>query len=312
MIHIRQIFILFCVALTAVACVDVIPVTDDEVKPKLILESDINSTFRMYVSTSANLADVTTISYPKDADIFITTTDDTDISYTLVYKEECKCYEPANSDDKPKKKTGYVVTAYIEDKIEYIDTAVGYMFVPNTAVFDEAEVHTMDDVHEMKSVKAKIRIDKRNPGSDFYKVKPYRYELEKYVDSTDEIQYKRTGKVSYLDLHQSHAPSDVYLEQLYDEAGFFVDASNIDSNIKELEFDLVLPEEFDSESDKFTKLYFELTTMEESMYRYQLYKNREKSALDGHVEPVISYTNVINGYGFFGSYTTHIDSFVVQ
>lgn len=266
----------------------------------------------MYVSTSANLADVSTISYPTDADIFIATTDDRDISYTLVYKEECKCYEPSNSDDKPEKEVRYVITAYLEDKLDLIDTAVAYMFVPNTAVFDAAEIHTMEDVHGMKSVKAKIRIDKRNLGSDFYKVKPYRYELERYVDSTDEIQYKRTGKVSYLDLHQSHVPNDVYLEPLHDEAGFFVDASNIDHNIKELEFDLVLPEVFDSESDKFNKLYFELTTMEESMYRYQLYKSREKSAIDGHVEPVISYTNVINGFGYFGSYSTHIDSFVVQ
>jgi hypothetical protein len=62
-------------------------------------------------------------------------------------------------------------------------------------------------------------------------------------------------------------------------------------------------------NDKLGKITYTLCTLTESTYRYRISKSKQNIALkNGASSPVITYTNVTNGYGYLGSNVPYSDT----
>lgn len=294
--------------LTLVACVDTIPIESGPVESMIVLEGGLtpDENFQVRLSTSAGYHDVSTIAYPKDAKINITWFG-VDGNVWLVFDEACKCY---TANKKPQDGILYHLHAYFEEE-GMPEDVISKTRIPGTSTIDSSRNELLDLELDKSRLRSSLIIDENNREERFYHVIPYRYELEKYGPN-DEPQYKRaTGEKQYLRLTQVYSNSDVYLEQLDDQNGFLVDMNNVEDALV-LDFELETPQAINTETDKFKDVYYELRSVNEAYYRYYLYRSREQSATTGNqVSPAISYSNINSGLGFFGGYSSKIDSFLV-
>lgn len=301
----------FCaLVLTLVACVDTIPIENGPVESMIVLEGDLapSKRFEVKLSTSAGYHDVSTVAYPKNAKVNITW-GDVDDNVWLVYSEDCECYY---DNSRPSKNILYTINAYFEED-DMPQDVISRTKIPPTSIIDSSRNEILELSNEVSKLRSSMIIDTRNGQDNYYHVIPFRYELEKYGPN-DEPQYKRTtGEKQYLRLAKSHTDHEVYVEQLDDQEGFLVDMNNLnDDDALVLDFELETPHAINTETDKFKDVYYELRSVNEAYYRYNLYRSREQSATTGNqVSPAISYSNINYGLGFFGGYSSKIDSFLV-
>jgi hypothetical protein len=84
------------------------------------------------------------------------------------------------------------------------------------------------------------------------------------------------------------------------------DLSRVDKNKFTLNFSTFGPIK---NSEILDKVIFVTETISEPAYRYSLSKSKQYNAFNnGSYIPVVSYSNMINGYGFFGSSSAKLDS----
>jgi hypothetical protein len=65
--------------------------------------------------------------------------------------------------------------------------------------------------------------------------------------------------------------------------------------------------------EKIETVYYALETVTEDTYRYLVVKEKQAYASqNGISDPVINYTNMVNGYGFIGGSSKAVDSLVIK
>lgn len=291
------------------SCVDSLPIPTSETTAKIVFQSDISTSekFRAKISTSTGLDQFHEFTHPEDLDVRITW--NTDEFVKLIYQKSCNCYE--SSFEKPISGRLYNLDAYVIDN-ELYDDIFAQMMIPRTTTVDtfRGTLSTIADKKYM--VQSQLTLDTQNKPNQFYHIIPYRKVTESYLDQLGNVQYKFTGEIEYLELFDFHN-NEIYLEELYNQPGFLVDFNEQVPSAYALRLDLLHVADIELSGEGFEKIYFEIRTVTESYYRYNLYQSRKLNSFEhGNVEPPISFTNIKGGLGYFGGYSVVQDSFLLQ
>ena len=305
--NILAIIILF---LSLQSCVDTIPLPENDVDAKLRFESDISTKdgFAAKITTSAGFSDFTAIGFPKDLDVQVAwgTQDD---AFQMIYSENCECYQ--NTLEKPVPGLLYkleVKTIADEDVYEDITAS---MRLPISNNLDSIDAIRNVSIDNISSVVASLWLENGNNKSQYYHILPYRKETV-IIEQGGERLEVYTGEKEYLELI-NHNNNNLYLEDLFHQPGFVVDYEGQDISENQLQLELLSAADIDYENEAFTKIFFEIRSVTESYFRYELYLSRKlESQLVGEVGEAIVYSNIIDGLGYFGGYSTSQDSTLLK
>lgn len=290
------------------SCVDSIPIPENLSEAKIVFESEINPTskFRAHIHTSAGFNDINNFTYPEDVEVNITYQKDIDDIIMLVYKEECQCYE--NDIVSPLPGVGYVLSASVNDNTIYKDIEARMSFPHRPAIDNNIVSLDIADSGQV-SIKSKLTLSGNHNSSNYYHIIPYRKVVKKEDDGNGGFELTYTGESEYIDLIDFNN-NDVYMESLYDQPGFLLDFNEEVISDYDLNLLLTTTSGLLQEDEIINKVYFEIRSVTESYYRYELYQSRKLASIeDGTVEPPISYNNIKNGLGYFGGYSMVVDSF---
>ena len=305
---------IYFIALSAIfviflqSCVDIITRQEQNVNAMLVFESDINSAsgFNAIISTSAGLADVTATSLPTDLDVVVIPI--TEDVFELFYDEDCVCYR--NDVVIPKPGVLYDLKVSSPNNEIYGDIA-GRMQFPYVTKSSELKALRQIKSDGSTTLYVRITLEGESTSSNYYHILPYRKITEiVVVDQEEEERY--TGEIEYLDL-VDFDNNNLYIEVDFYKSGFLVDFN--EENISSNTLNLILNTHtvIDYETEAFTKLFFEVRSVTESYYKYEIYQSRKFEGLEaGNVQPPISYGNITNGLGYFGGYNSSTDSISVQ
>lgn len=85
------------------------------------------------------------------------------------------------------------------------------------------------------------------------------------------------------------------------------------NNDNDLTFEVRTKSEFSLGGTSGSYLYFELRTVTEDYYNFHVSLSRQKESNKGPFTlPVTTFSNIENGYGLFGAYSTVLDSFQIE
>ncbi len=308
----KQFYILACALITISlqSCVDSIPIPNEEVDAKLVFESDISDTkgFSARITTSTGFDDIDAIGHPEDITVKIRKANQ-DAAFELFYEKDCNCY--TNSVELPSPGLPYKLEAFKEDS-EIFEPIQSNMSVPSRTILSEMEAIKEVEDDGSTLIESEISLKKVSTTGNFFHVIPFRKETILVENTDGEEEEVFTGRIDYLDL-ETYNNHNLYLEQNHNGPGFFVDFQGEDVGSNALNILLHTEEVIDYENEAFTRVYFEVRSVTESYYYYERYlSNKLDSQQDGIVEAPISYSNIVNGLGYFGGYTTSMDSVLVQ
>lgn len=298
------------------SCVDSIPIPNQEVDAKIVFESDISSSkgFSAKISTSADFEDIDAIGHPEDLFVSIKLGPEDD-GFTMFYSEDCQCYQDLLR--KPKLNQLYILEAYKEGSDIY-EPISATMKLPVSSAVAEMEAIRSTQLDGSTSLQAKLSLEGQANTGNFFHIIPYRKVTEIFINSDNEEEeryvYNNNGthEIEYLEL-KDFDNNNLYLEPHYTKPGFLVDFKNEEVSSNPLNLLLHTDTVLDYEKEALTKLFFEVRSVTESYYRYEVYQSRKLSSLeDGIVEAPIIFSNIANGLGYFGGYSTTIDSVLVQ
>ena len=287
------------------SCVDSIPIPAQEVDAMLVFESDISPNgFSARISTSADLTDVTATSIPSDLEVTIEYSNE-DV-FNLMYNNECLCY---SANVAPISNETYTLRAKspINDIYEDIDARMTFPRV--TSASELEAIRKMND-DGTTTLDAMITLDAKQYSGNYYHIIPFRKITEiVIVDQEQDEVY--TGAIEPLDqIDFNNTIIDV--ESHYHKGGFLVDFKDLDISSTPLNLTLHTSTVIDYETQAFTKVFYEIRSVTEYYYRYELYKSRIYGSQNGFkVDEPISSSNITNGRGYFGSYNSTIDSISV-
>lgn len=299
--------LLFLVTLHS--CIESIPVPVVEVDEKLRFESDISTTkgFSAKITTSTGLDDIDAVVYPEDIYVQVSwgTEDD---AFEMPYYESCSCYQ--NLSEKAYPGRTYKLIAEPTNNNDIFEDIRSNMRIPNSTSIDTLEGIRMTSTDGVTTVFSMLNL--ANHSNNYYHILPFRKETEIVIDGNDEEQEVYTGNIEYLELIRNEN-DNLYLEQLYHQVGFLADFKGESTSDNPLVFQLLSNDILDYKNEAFTKIFFEVRTLTESYYEYEKYLSRKlASHTNGEVTVPISYSNIINGLGYFGGYSVVQDSIDLQ
>lgn len=291
------------------SCVDSIPIPLDDVDVKLRFESDISSNkgFSARITTSTGLTAITEIEYPKDLYVQVHW-DIEDDSFIMSYVETCECYQNLSEKAFTGRNYELEVSSPYNDLYENVFSK---MFLP-----PEAKIAYLQSIRKIKndgstSLTSTLDLSSETNSGDYYHILPYRKITEIIEQGGEELEIY-TGEIEYLDLIDFDN-NNLYLESLYCKPGFLVDFNEEDISSNPLNLLLYTETVIDYQNEALTKVFYEVRSVTESYYRYELYQSRKLASLeDGTVEAPISYSNIIAGLGYFGGYNSVTDSILVE
>ena len=289
------------------SCVDNIPIPVQEVDAMLVFESNISSTgFNATISTSADLTDVTATSMPTDLQVDFEYGEED--GFELFYEDDCKCYN--NSTETPLDGTRYKVSVKSPLSEIYEDIEARMTFPYRTKALELEAIRQMND-DGTTSLDAKITIDAKQHSGNYYHIIPFRKITNIEVQDGGEELEVYTKDIEFLDqIDFNNTILDV--ESHYNKGGFLVDFKDLDISSTPLNLTLHTSTVIDYETQAFTKVFYEIRSVTESYYKYELYQSRIYGSQNGFkVDEPISFSNITNGRGYFGSYNSTIDSISV-
>ncbi len=291
----RTIYLLaftFLTIISSQSCVDSIPIPTPEVGAMLVFESDINRTtgFSAKISTSANLNDVSTISYPTDLLVEIET-DDFENDFVLDYHQSCMCYRDTRS---PQAAERYIVRASSpKTDIESIESRMVFPVV--TSALD-LTVSREVELDNSTTVKTNITLEKTGSSSNYFHIVPYRK-----IDGTSNIEY-----LELIDFDNG----SIEIMSHYYKPGFLVNFNDENISLNTLNLTLHTSTIIDYSSvDAFPEVFFEIRSVTESYFEYERFMSNTIEGEQGGIVEQPTYSgNIINGLGYFGGYNSTTES----
>ncbi len=275
------------------SCVDNIPVSDNGAEQKLYLQCEVSpdNDIKAIVSRTGVLSGNQLPQDDKEAFVMLKDLSN-GLEIEMVYDLDIERYQvkgvqveegqvfrlSVESEDLPAIEAGAVVPF----RTELVETA---------AIVNQNEVTlnmTIDDLDEGR----------------YYHIIP----RANVYSTLNGVDFAYTGDYIHLNLDESS--SMVSFHDLYHLDGFLVDKDLLTSNNINSTLDLgsVL-----GSSQRVEYINYDLRTVNEAYYMFHLSISKQLKAADSPVSnPVVQYTNVDNGLGYFGAFTSNVDSVLVQ
>jgi hypothetical protein len=300
----KRIYILLSIlTLFLMACEERLIIdTIDQEADKLFVECEISTSRRIEASlyTIGNFNQLNKLSYPQDAVLRLVGTGDND--YPFIYDSEKKIYYVDSIRHMATANHEYNLIAYLKGK-EDNKLESERIQIPNAQNLSVSKPShklskTANGLNKMNlsfqaSAPAEINNEKL-----FYRIIMYRklYENAIYTGKNELLNFEGNSEIPL-----AFTPSA--------DGSVLFDPSRFKNNTFTLNFST---NSFKA-GEKIETVYYALETVTEDTYRYLVVKEKQAYASqNGISDPVINYTNMVNGYGFIGGSSKAVDSLVIK
>jgi hypothetical protein len=276
----------------------------------LVIECELSPTKRIEakVYTMSDFSKLDAVEYPKELSIELET--GTDVVYFFKYEEKTGLYyiDPIQYNSNLDQSYDYTIKAYYKSDPENnlkAETKIPARQVLNLSNDKKVIIKDIVDAKglEQKMISLPLTVSQMDKDKSFYRLKVYR---KIYKTINDVSVY--TGKNEELKFLGNEELPIAFTTSAFDGCLLF-DASRLESKKLDLNFST---QRF-AEGDKLNTLFYELESLTEPVFRYNIVKSKQIKALQhGLSDPVINYTNIIGGKGFFGSSNMTSDSIVIS
>lgn len=245
------------------------------------------------LSTVSNFSDIQNIVYPENAIIYLRT--GTDASFSFKYDKDREIYFIPTNHHTPNLTYKYEIRAYLKDNIE--NELIGNTKFHTTSLIKMNEGTTqIEKEGSSLTLYSKFSFVQKNSN-------PYMnlHTYFKEVDSDNNL-----SELQPLDFIGNDEDPLAFYNSEYTN-GTYINIERVDYTDFSMSFRF--PENIESESQVSDYIYFYNNAVSESVYRYDIARAKHVSAIVGGIsDPVVTYTNIDNGYGVFGSSIGRLDS----
>lgn len=288
-----------CVTLLYTSCTELEPVVVND--SALVLESEMSPTSQVRVDLRTTQIQNIGVEYPKDADIFLSGTGLGNSELGFSYDESKGNYFLRSSSFRVEEGGEYQIRAN----------------VPNSTYKTLLAETTVPHKVNVKNVKI---INQQVQTSGHYK--SYTYEAEIELNENNDNRFYHIIPSYSINDASTHSPTGIpkifqvrdvldnvtAVYALYNEDGLLIDSEKLSSNTFRIKVSTLDP--INTLTQEVGNLNIELRGVNESYYKYYE-KKSQQSEVDNSPfgTPVPVFTNIENGLGFFGAYTTTSKSF---
>jgi len=285
------------------SCVDEIQLSSNTEEQKLVFHCELSQGEGVLaqVSESIVVGSLNQFDQIKDAELVLS--DSGQESLGFIFDEESQKYEIKN--------------LVIEEGKTY--TINGSL--PNSEVLDIEAQQTVPVGQELigreliavdlenKTYTFRLEFD-QTAAIDLYQIIP-RANVYTFTGSGVNKVYSHSSKSYSFELTENQIFNGA-LHDLHHKEGFLVDRNLLESNSVEITFKYNDDDLASNEELRF--LNIEVRTTSNSYFRYHKAVSKQLKSGKGlsFSEPSLSYTNIDNGYGFFGAYGLRIDSLLLN
>ncbi len=269
---------------------------------KLVLHCELSEGLGVFAKVSESLVIGSLEQFDKieDAQVAISTPDMIE-PVALIYDENTGDYVSSFFEIVEGKT--YAVTASLPD-MDHEDIEA-QVTIPSSEEIRILDLQSVD----VNFYTVRLEFDLNNE-MNFYQIIP-KANVYNFSGSGSNILYEHNDKLLTLDLVEG-ANFDEAIHELEHKDGFLVNEALLEDNILDLTFQLTGGQ---LEADEIIRyLNLEVRTTSSSYYNY--HKAVSKQLFSGQnptvSEPSLSYTNVQNGYGFLGAFSTKQDSLQIN
>ena len=306
--YILSISIIFCLLLSS--CVDKIALPDTTDPAMIHIECELSPPFHIkaHVSTTGDLNGKYLPYYPEDAELRLFS--QIDEEFIFKYNPDKKYYEVLNG----RLRAGFSYTVSAKLKDTTISTAYASNVIPKVVDVDSIDIHSIEEFFNADGSKdiyttIKVYLPEILTEGTFYRMDfYYRIRHEVIENGQRKFTYDPSLKSTVMETINTGGAA---VHPLYHMPGMLIDPSRLDENY--FAVTLKSKEPIDEKDLRLSSVHSKLYTLSESYYRYQLASSKQLKIEDKNlIEPVIDYTNIQNGLGYFGSYVIKSDSIVVR
>ncbi len=247
------------------------------------------------LSTVSNFADIENIIYPENARIYLLT--QIDAPFEFKYDEESKTYKIPVKVHTPRSDWKYEIRAYLKDMPEN-ELNAKTIFYNTTAVKIKDAI--WDKTNNKLQLKTQLAFASKlsNP---YLKINTFYKEVNENGDLSELVP------LNFVE--NTENPLSFYNNQYTD--GIYVNIDRVDYSNFSMVFNY--PEVITSKEEISDYIYFFTNAISEPLYRYQVARAKHVNSINGgNSDPVITYTNINNGFGVFGSSVGKLDSIKVK
>lgn len=228
---------------------------------------------------------------------------------SMIYIPQDDNFALRSFDFRPTPGSRYEVIAYVPDSD--IDTIRAFTRMPRPISIRKSELLKMEKIRLANNkVEYKITVGltlaepPQRPA--FVQIIPYRRISTYRTDANGQVLITNTNELSALNVNRILTANNGITE-LEQKPGVFIDYSRVNGN--EIQLELMTTKALDDASELIKILEFEVNSLSEELYRYHINLSRQISGSKADFSaPLQGYTNVENGFGVFGSYSTIISS----
>ncbi|MBK8699608.1 MAG: DUF4249 family protein [Saprospiraceae bacterium] len=278
---------------------------------ELLLECELSTSRRIEarLMSLGNFNDITSGEYIEDAIIDLGT--NTDLALRFQYDSRNKVYFIPVESHMVNPAYIYTIKAYRFKNDPHALEAV--TTIPSGHKIVVTSKPVVKDVLNAKSgtrkeINLKLALPDVEKKNGFFRLKAYRKLFEKQ-NVNGNIVYVHKGAVEPREFGgNDQEPLAFHLSAV--DGDILFDVNRVDKRNFDLRFYTLGKVE---EGDHFEAIYYVLEGLSEATYRYNVSKSKQINAeVFGNSDPVISYKNMINGYGFLGGSSAVRDSILFQ
>ena len=261
----------------------------DKLLLECILEPGHEITAKL--STVAHFSQIDNVIYPEDARVYLTT--NLDVPLEFQFDADRQLYYIPKSFHTPNPANPYEITAHLKESTEN-EVNAKTKFIPTTQF--------------IKQNKTEVSINDKG-----------RYTLKTFLKSSNRLESKQSyfrvnafykpiingelGELTALDFIENSIDPLAFFQNEYTD-GIYVNLSRVDFTSFDMAFQL--PSGLSLE-DVDENIYLHVSALNEDVYRYEISKSKRLASLkSGSSDPVMSYTNIDNGHGVFGTRNTSL------
>lgn len=247
------------------------------------------------LQTVANFTDIHAVYRPENARVYLLT--DIDTPFEFEYDAQRQLYYIPKKFHTPNPSFKYEIRASIPAQEETELSAKTTFSPPMRFKIEEVKGAKMKQIGNKLDVNGFFASATPRKNNNFYRIKAY-YKTRDKQDRLSELKklnFKGNMEDPLAFYHADHAD------------GILVDLNRVDASSFTMRFES--PEEYGPGQEFSDYLYLSVESVSEDVYRYEVSIAKQISAIqNGTSDPVITYTNVTNGYGLLGSGVVTFDS----
>lgn len=305
----KNILILIFFVIFLTSCSETVFIDQNE-EDRLLIECELNpgKPIRARLTTLSNFYNTDDYTFPKNAEINLYTGED--IKLTFEYNDRENYYyipqgfHTINPDYKYRIEAKLPMEA--DDMILTSETNIPQPSLLTT--FNKTSALNIKEGSDEGKTQVTLNLQIPSSSAQYFRLNVYRKVFEeKWIGG--QMVKVWNGKTEAMNF-DSAINTPLSFHESLTEPFVLINAKNLDDN----RFTLIYhSESIIGSSDKLDHVYYEFETLTEASYKYNVSKIKQlKAEIYGNTEPVINYTNAINGYGFLGASSGVRDSLEIN